>query len=258
MSESVLISGEDNVVIVGDKVPVNERAVLSNITWLNVVLFVGVMTLLVSLLSRVVGLTSGLEVIRITVAAGGVLTVAHIYVANLLNKSLQVVWREQSLESRMALFARITKTGGPFVRGLMARRVQHESHIVKMSLRDPTTYLALLSAATLVVAMVPFDQPAKTTVLYASVGLFLLFVNWMRGTAWGLALSDIAREKTDSHYFWFYESLGSPPDYKRDPNQIPSGPDLQLESLIAGFIGFWRTALVGVAILLIVLLVLWG
>lgn len=132
------------------------------------------------------------------------LSVGHIYAGVLLIRSLRAYWPKSTTDQRHMLFAKISATGGILVRGMVARTEFDEESFVRIEYRmhpsDPTAWAALVGLSLMLGAIVPFRIDREALVLaYAS--LFIAQANWIMGSHWLLALSDLKTEGRTSAYF---------------------------------------------------------
>ncbi len=126
-----------------------------------------------------------------------ILTVAHLYSALLVIRSLRRLWPLADALSRRRLFDKITSTGGAFVRGLVARTQCIDDWTLyvryKMDYRDPSAWLALGSLPLLVAAITPFSI-SRAFIWWLILGIILAELNWIIGSHWVIALSDLSGE----------------------------------------------------------------
>lgn len=122
------------------------------------------------------------------------LTVAHLYTTLLFHLSV-VKFSKRSTESeRQKVFARVTSSGGLFVRGLIPR-TERVGNVYRMNWSDPTTLASYLAALLIIVAIVPFDFSNRNSFFkYLLVALLIMVVNWFVGSRWAVTLSQLAVE----------------------------------------------------------------
>jgi len=128
-----------------------------------------------------------------------ILTLAHFYAAVLLLKSIRRVWQLSDRLSRSRLFGKITSTGGIFVRGLVARTECRQTWFLSVSYEmdhhDPSAWFAQFSVPLLITAITPFAI-RRTSLRFFLLGVVLGEINWIIGSHWIIALSDLS---TESH-----------------------------------------------------------
>jgi hypothetical protein len=181
-----------------------ELAVVENSKWVDSVLWSMLLAALATILLKIFG-KQEFKWMDITVDTSfawivfSVLTLAHFYTALLLFRSIRSVWQFSDRLSRQILFAKITSTGGIFVRGLAARTVCKDDWCLTvrytMDHRDPSSWLALVSVPFLIAAVTPYVYSKRSLCLFF-LGLALAEINWIIGSHWIIALSDLS---TDSH-----------------------------------------------------------
>lgn len=126
-------------------------------------------------------------------------TLAHVYVAIIFVRATERLWEVGSAHDRIAAYDHVTAKGGLFVRGMSARveyRIYNNRwRVYDMSLRDPTTYVAVGSAVLVLVAVIPFQhEDSAVQAALAVVGVAIAFLNWRIGAVWITALSALTLE----------------------------------------------------------------
>lgn len=136
------------------------------------------------------------------------LTIAHAYITILLLRSINLIWKKAPAEVRVEVFNTITSTGGIFVRGLTPR-IKNDSYSIlgkkitmtRVDLFDPSVWASLLGIFVLIVAVVPFSMSDhRSLISHLVIALLLSGINWILGSQWAIALSELAEQKEKSHY----------------------------------------------------------
>jgi hypothetical protein len=69
-----------------------------------------------------------------------------------------------------------------------------------MSFADPTTWLVHGAAILFFVSLIPWVRFSQLTCLSISPAVGLTFVNWMIGSQWAIAASELKRNANESTY----------------------------------------------------------
>jgi hypothetical protein len=189
-----------------------ELAVIENSKWVDRVLWTQAAVGLTVVIGKFMGVTEfEWQHVKFNVSTAWfvflLLTIAHLYASLLLIKSLRRFWDCSDAHSRRALFAKITATGGIFVRGLVARTEYDGTLFVRyrMSPSDPSAWAALMGSAFLVASIIPFSL-SKSMWWMLLVAFAITQVNWSIGSHWVIALSDLTNNS--SVYFPQVEGRG--------------------------------------------------
>jgi len=132
------------------------------------------------------------------------LTCAHLYTTILLIKSIKRLWQKCTHEDRSLVYNRLTSIGGVYVRGLIARTEIYDDWELKVKYKmvyeDPSAWAALVTAALLFIAIVPFSFD-EALIFYWALSALIVNGNWVIGTNWIVALSDLSLNNEKSSYF---------------------------------------------------------
>ena len=186
-------------------------AIKENVAWLDKVLWAALtLTLAVSLLRFVkadhfswIGIE--LETYHALIVLS-ILTVAHFYVTVLLLRCLRWSWQLASKEDRLRIYNQITSSAGPFIRGMVARTVRlrtwHGMWIYSMTPNDPTAWVSILTVALALMAILPFHtRPLLLVMCQVFAAIMLVGFNWVIGTNWAIALSELSTDWEKSVFF---------------------------------------------------------
>jgi hypothetical protein len=131
-------------------------------------------------------------------------TVAHAWVASDYVQQVDEAWEEQTVDENKLLFRSLTSTTGIFLRGLQPRLDATQPlaggpRYYRMNMRDPSAWVALVSALTLIVALFPpTSRGVRGFLDNAALMLFLLWANWLIGTGWAVATSLLTIDRAAS------------------------------------------------------------
>lgn len=135
-------------------------------------------------------------------------SVAHAFWAFIAVQSLEQVRAETHAK---ALFDEVRTSESLFLRGLIPRTepTSHGSWAVRMSYRDPTTWISCGLALTVFFAILPWriehgihwDGSLKNTVTLAVTALVIVTANWLIGSVWAVALSQLALPHNEQQAF---------------------------------------------------------
>ncbi len=189
---------------------------LENIKWLDRVLTSGSSLAGIVVLLKLLGFAEFQWVgIKFTPASAWIIgyawvlfclfTIAHYYVASLAINSLHKLWLNSSVEESERTFSQVTRTGNIFVRGLLPRTKHFRTaiglYLYEMRIDDPTAWVSYLSSVLLMLAMVPFDLSNIGTFAIISVlAAYAVVMNWLIGSNWIVALSELVIPRHKSVY----------------------------------------------------------
>ena len=134
-----------------------------------------------------------------------ILTVAHVYTAWLFIRSILTLWQQETSDNCRTAFQEVTTTGNLFVRKMIARtqrvRTRSGRYIVAMKIDDPSTWATYSAAGLLIAAIVPFDLTNIWLFLFLlAIATILTWVNWIVGSNWIIALSELTLEDEQAWY----------------------------------------------------------
>jgi len=119
------------------------------------------------------------------------LTLAHLYTTLLFHVSTVKFSTTSTEGERQKVFAKVTSSGGLFMRGLIPR-TERVGNVYKMKWADPTTLVSYLAAILIIVTIVPFDFSSRTMFFKYFIGaLLIMIVNWFIGSRWAVTLSQL-------------------------------------------------------------------
>jgi hypothetical protein len=188
-----------------------QSSIKANISWLDKMLWIGLTLSLIIVLLRISGhpefawlgvkfKTSYAFVIF------GILSIVHFYVTVILLNTIRVSWRWCSTKQRLDIFFEVVSTSGPFIRGMTERsqRMYGSSRLwgYTMAPDDPSVWVSLLAVILAFFALLPFRLTPVLPLLTKLVCVFLLIgFNWVIGTNWAVALSELSIERKTSLFF---------------------------------------------------------
>jgi hypothetical protein len=183
-----------------DKLNYLQDGAINNLSWINYVLIAGVILAGTIILLKLTGHTSfkWLDIDFDTRYAWIIcilFTLGHWYTAWLFIRSVVDLWKKGTSEECLTAFNKIVTSGGLFVRGLIPR-VTSVDGIYQMSWKDPTTLVSHLGALIIILAIVPFDFTGAILIRpYIGVAIILMIINWIIGSNWAVALSQLSVER---------------------------------------------------------------
>jgi hypothetical protein len=182
-----------------------QEAVVNNSNWVDKVLLSGIilagMIVILKITDKAVFKWGDVELRTDKAWIVGVLfSLAHLYTTWLFVKSIHTLWKAGNQENCQAAFNKVTSSGGLFVRGLMPR-VKIVHGVYQMSWSDPSTLISHLAVLLIIPAVVPFDlsHPLRF-LLYLGISLILMVFNWIVGSNWAIALSQLTVERDKALY----------------------------------------------------------
>ena len=116
------------------------------------------------------------------------LTAVHLFCANQFVRSARRYWELTKPKQYGELFKEITSAGGWFMRGMQPRILPDGSSLAPMG-NDPATWLSYLSAIMMFFACL---LSASMVSIYAAPSCIIVYVNWVIGSYWSIALSELA------------------------------------------------------------------
>ncbi len=169
------------------------KAVVSNVNWLNKVLWTGSSLALATVLAKIIGGESttflGIKFkFEYSWLVFGIYTVAHYYTSILLNRSLDDILKNQSSNENKEIYREITTNGGIFVRGMVPRIQLNKA---RMSEKDLTAWLSHIAAIILFLAIFPFDKSNVNIISFLSA-FGITYLNWIIGSKWAIKISKLA------------------------------------------------------------------
>jgi hypothetical protein len=192
------------------------RAVYENMRWLNNTFLIFYIFAIVIIILKINGVESPLVNALTANSYLVVLTfsVVHFYVTWLLISSIYTLWRTKSFDICLQTFREITVTGNILVRGLIPRTETlgrtRTFTFYRMRHEDPSAWVALLSAIIIIATVVPFHigNFIVFIVLVALSGI-LLVINWVIGSNWIVALSELSIPQDKSLYLSSVSGFGN-------------------------------------------------
>jgi hypothetical protein len=126
------------------------------------------------------------------------LTAAHFYYGEALINELARFRRSQTPQACRSLFDDITGGGSYALQGFKARVRVPNSRIWIMSSDDPTTWRYYAAAIGLLIVCLPTSlAPLSSFFLHLLLSLLVPVGNWMVGSRWAIALSELVMEDED-------------------------------------------------------------
>jgi hypothetical protein len=183
-----------------------KEAVLENSKWLDNVLMGGFLFSIVVVLLKILGqrevewmdVKFNLENVWIVFC---LFSIAHLYTEILLIRSIRPLWDKCNVEDRNFIYNKIVATGGIYVRGLVARTKVLQDWELKvdyrMSFKDPSAWVAYISFLILLGAIIPFPLFYEK-IHQVVIALLFSNINWIIGTNWVVALSELSNSFEES------------------------------------------------------------
>ena len=173
-------------------------SLVSNANWINSVIVAGLLLCLTVVLiklfakneePKVLGVPIPLRFFWIIVAG---LTIAHVYCTILFCANASELFYIADDSAKMDAFWKLSKGGPLFFRGLVRRSATNGGFFVEMDMRDSTTWLAHAAAILVIVALTQWRKRSWwQRILSIVVAIMLLSVNWVAGTNWAFATSQL-------------------------------------------------------------------
>lgn len=179
------------------------KSVLASSKWLNNVLLFGFILALIIAISKSIGEIQQitlLEIVEIPLKYSWLLfsifTLAHAYTTFLFIKAVRKYWNLEGSMECSNLFEELTGTGGIFMRGLVPRLLEG-GRIARMSNTDISSWMSHIGGILLFFAIVPYELKISLLTL---TGLLITYINWIIGSQWAIALSELAIAKERAFY----------------------------------------------------------
>lgn len=208
----------------GDE-PLGQRMVLQWARRVNLVLSTGSLAALIVIVTRAFGGAAEVTLwelppIPLTrawfVFAAG--TIIHAF-AGLFLRSTTIEFQQSPAprSSKVQAYENVVAEGGLFVGVAVRRLPEPGSRFLKMSWRDPSTWVSHLGALALFVAVMPWywdvglkwaGGTSRYALVFVALGLPL--INWLIGSQWALALSDLGDGEQTIFLRWLASSGGQP------------------------------------------------
>jgi hypothetical protein len=182
-----------------------QEAVVNNSNWVNKVLIAGEVLAGTIILLKLTGKTTfKWGDVEINTDKAWIIfllfSLAHVYTAWLFIKSIHELWKTHNQEECQTTFNKVISSGGLFVRGLIPRTKKIRG-IYQMTWSDPSTMISHLAALLLIPAIIPFDVSNRLRfILYIVTALIVMVFNWIVGSNWAIALSQLTVDRSQALY----------------------------------------------------------
>lgn len=184
------------------KVEYYQKSVVENAKWVDSILLAGFTVAGMTILVKLSG-ASEVSFREINFSTNSVwivlavLSIAHIYTAWLLSRSIHQLWSTKNEEKCLETFREVTSSGGLFVRGLEPRVAKTDSKsgtvFYKMRFDDPSAWAAHLFIIIAFASIVPYQSSKLLSILkYTFVAFFIIIINWQSASDWVIGLSELA------------------------------------------------------------------
>lgn len=187
-----------------------QNAIIENIKWLDKVLWTGFSLGMIVIGLKILGYEKfEWETIEFKMEFAWIvfiiLTIAHAYVTVLILQTVKELWSNSSYNDRLLVFNIVKASGGLFIRGLVPRINRSnfvKINIFEMSIFDPTVWSSSFAVIGLIVAIIPFKIiDLQYFIILIIVALLIAGLNWIIGSQWAIALSELVIDKNSSGYF---------------------------------------------------------
>jgi hypothetical protein len=191
------------------------EAIKSDALWINNALFVGISLCIATIMLKCIAKkedkakegSGQLEILNIKIDRQYfwlvvlAMTLAHLYCANLFIRDGYRLFNS-SYEARRTAFYELSISGPPFFKGLIPR-LWDGTNFPPIYGYDPTGWLAHVSALAILLSVIRWrgiTWPKRITSIF--LALVLTYANWVIGTNWSLAASElILPNRGDSHFY---------------------------------------------------------
>lgn len=177
-----------------------KQAVLANAKWINAVLWSGfVLAAVVVVLRLVEGDSLSFQGAKIPVRQSWLvflsLTLIHFYSAAIFVFSARRLWEKTTTEEYMAVHNEVVSTGGFMMRGMEPRLLPATGGPAPIQNSDLPGLIAHVGVLLMLAAMVPYGLH---DLWQWPVALVICVANWLIGSRWAIALSELSAERDGS------------------------------------------------------------